>query len=485
MHKLPRASWFGWRWLVVLQVGFAGCCLLLGADPAGAGEHSSPVPGEKQEISRTNSRVESTAVQAVAPPTTSTQKAAGEVPAPAGVGEGRNSTLKLLESADLILHSSNLVQSARPEGLDDRKVAGQRQLDEARLSRQDKNFPRAIAGFSALLAAAETPEEIRRTALIEMALATQQSGEMFKALQVFTQFVQTYPEDASVPEVLLRQGLIYRDMGAYTNALNKFFAVLSSSLAVKFERIDYYQRLVLQAQTEIGDTYYLQGKHADAAYNYARLLRLDAPDLDKARLLYKNIQCLAALERQTEVVGQAEDYLKHYSGSVEEPEVRYQLATALKRLGRNQDAMQQVQQLLASQQTTASSKPELWAYWQQRTGNDIANQLYKEGDYTDALAVYQQLAGLDGSAAWRMPALYQVGLVFERLRQPAKAVEAYEGIIAREAELSTNAVNPNLLMLMDMAKWRKNYLSWQSRVETDARNLAPHPILTNVMATAQ
>jgi len=477
MQERPGKARFRWRRLILFAITFAGCFVLPRADSPGAGGQPGSAFGEKGETSP--------AAHAPTSAEPSSQKSAGGQPAPAGASEDVNSPLKSLESAESALRSSNLVHSAPTDSADERKIASQKHLDAARRWRQEKDIPRAVAELSELLEAPDTPEEIRRTALIEIALSAQQGGELLKALQVFSQFVQTYPEDPSVPEVLLRQGLIYRDVGAYTNALNKFFGVLSSSLAVKFERIDYYQRLVLQAQTEIGETYFLQGKHAEAAYNYARLLRLDAPDLDKARLRYKNIQCLAALERHTEVVGQAEDYLKHHAGSPEEAEVRYQLATALKRLGRNQEAMQQVLQLLASQQTNAAARPESWAYWQQRTGNDIANQLYKEGDYPNALAVYQQLAALDHSAAWQMPALYQVGLVLERLRQPAKAVEAYDAIITLETEVSTNRPSPNLALLVDMAKWRKNYLSWQTHLETSARDLATQSVATNVMAIAR
>lgn len=485
MQERLRKVWFRWCQRVLFSVALAGSFVLPRADSSGAGGQPSPAFGEKREASSAAHDPGSAAAHAPNPAEPTSQKVVGERPAPLGVKEDMNSPLKSLESAELVLRSSNLVHFARTSPADERKIDSQRQLDAARELRQAKDFPRAVTQFAALLEAPDTPEEIRRAALIEMALAVYQGGELLKALQVFSQFIQTYPDDPSVPEIMLRQGLIYRDLGAHTNALNKFFGVLSSSLAVKFERIEYYQSLVLQAQTEIGDTYYLQGKCAEAAYNYARLLRLDAPDLDKARLRYKSLQCLAALERYTEVVGQAQDYLKHHSGSPEEAEVRYQLATALKRLGRNQEAMQQVLELLASQQTKASAKPESWAYWQQRTGNDIANQLYKEGDYPNALAVYQQLAALDPSAAWQMPAFYQMGLVFERLRQPVKAAEAYQAIIVREPELSTNAPNPNLAMLVDMAKWRKNYLSWQSQVEIAARDLAPQPGGTNVMTIAR
>ena len=49
-------------------------------------------------------------------------------------------------------------------------------------------------------------------------------------------------------------------MGVNTLAISKFYSVMSTALKLKLDNIDYYKRLVLQAQTEIADTYYLEGK---------------------------------------------------------------------------------------------------------------------------------------------------------------------------------------------------------------------------------
>ena len=85
------------------------------------------------------------------------------------------------------------------------------------------------------------------------------------------------------------------------------------------------------------------------------------------------------------------------------PQVRFFLATAFKKLGHNNDSMKQVLLLLQAEQEDVETSPETWAYWQQRAGNEIANQLYKEGDYFSALQIYLSLADLNKSPAWQMP----------------------------------------------------------------------------------
>ena len=115
-------------------------------------------------------------------------------------------------------------------------------------------------------------------------------------------------------------------------------------------------------------------------------------------------------------------------------------------------------------QLNAKQNPQNWSYWQQRTGKEIASQLFKEEDFLHALEIYMGLFSLDSGAAWQLPLQYQIGLVYEHLDQPEKAAESYAAILAREKELTTNA-GPALKMVLEMAQWRKDFLSWQIKAE--------------------
>src|SRR5205823_2473171 len=95
----------------------------------------------------------------------------------------------------------------------------------------------------------ETGEEMKRLALLELANVTQEQGQLAKSQQILAQYLKRYPRDPGVPGVLLRQGLLYRQMGAPALALSKFYAVMTSALSLKEGSVDYYQRLVLHAQT--------------------------------------------------------------------------------------------------------------------------------------------------------------------------------------------------------------------------------------------
>jgi tetratricopeptide (TPR) repeat protein len=357
------------------------------------------------------------------------------------------------------------MRTTEGEGVEATLAGYRTQLEVARLSRHEQRFTDASSSLVSLLQSG-APEELKREGLLELALTTEDAGDLPRAQQILTQFTHRYADDPGVPEILLRQGLLYRKTGANSMALTKFYAVLTAALRLKADQLEHYQRLVLQAQTEIADTYYLQGQFGSAAEFFSRLLKLQSPALNRQRILYKLLRSQDFEKRDPEVISNGEAFLAQFPQAVERVEVQYLMAGALKRLGRNNEAAQHVFQLLQATQKNAAAQPSDWVYWQKRAGNDIANRMYEEGDYANALAIYSRLAQLDAAPAWKWQVRYQMGLIYERLAQSDKAYEAYDQILTAAKEHSTtDGLAPGLQMVMDMARWRKDFLAWQTRAE--------------------
>ncbi len=336
------------------------------------------------------------------------------------------------------------------------------QLDLARSMRREKDFSLATKTLAGIMEA-NVPMEFKRLALFELGLVACDAGQFLKAQQVFSQYIQLYADDPSVPDVLLRQGLMFRQMGVNTLAISKFYAVMSSSLKLKLDNLEYYKKLVEQAQIEIADTYYIQGKYAEAADFFGRLAKSKTLYSDQSSIHYKLVRSLSYLPDQADTISYSQKFLEQKPLSSEVPEVRFILASALKSLGRNQDSMKQVLLLLQSQEENVKRNPETWVYWQQKAGNSIASQLYREGDYINALEIYLSLADLDKSPAWQVPVWYQTGLIFEQLQQPEKAMEIFGRIEGRRKELTPATATQSLLSIFDMAKWRKDYVAWMEK----------------------
>jgi outer membrane protein assembly factor BamD (BamD/ComL family) len=350
------------------------------------------------------------------------------------------------------------------------------QLELAVQLRVEGNFTLATQSLLVLLQT-NAPPELQRRALLELARVSQDNNQWIKAQQIFAQYIHRYPDSGDVPQVLLWQGLLYRKMGVNGLAAAKFYAVMSSALKLKLDDIEYYKKLVLQAQIEIADTYYLEGKYQESSEFYGRILKTDTPGADPEQIQLKLVRSLSYLTNNPETIASAQMFLEQYTNSANTAEIRFLLASSLKNVGRIRDSMQQVLMLLQAQQDNSQKDPQTWVYWQQRAGNEIANQFYKEGDFLEALEIYRNLATVNKSAAWQVPVWYQVGLVYEQLQQWQKATDTYDAIATRQKEMSPTNTPPTLASLFDMAKWRKDYVVWLQKAS--AANLALVESATN------
>jgi TolA-binding protein len=352
-------------------------------------------------------------------------------------------------------------------------VKFQTALETARKLRETKDLKRAEHAFIQLLEG-RAPEEIKRVALLDLGGVMQEEKEFSKAQQLYSEYVRRYEKDPAVPEILLRQGYVYRQMGVPLLALSKFYAVISTCLNLKLDELEYYQKLVLRAQAEIAETYFLSGKYTEAADYLNRLLRLDNPDLERAEILFKLLKCYSSTGKNAELTASAHLFLEKYPDHTEAPEARFLLASALKKLGRNEEALQEIATLLQAEHDNSKSDPKQWLYWQQRAGNEIANQLYREGDLVNALQIYQLLADLNKSPEWQIPVWYQIGLVFENLKQHAKACDMYNKLIALQKESAQKTPSAALKQVAEMAAWRRECLRWDTTAQIANQQLQKH-----------
>lgn len=346
----------------------------------------------------------------------------------------------------------------------------QHEIETARQLRRNKDTANAEKMLVNLLES-DPPDQFKRAVLFELALVAQDENKLSRAQQIFAHYVQLYPQDPAVPEVLLRQGLLYREIGAFNMAIGKYYSVMNSALNLKLEQFDYYKRLVLQAQTEIAETYFLQGKFTEAADFFRRILKQKALDLNREQVHFKLIRCYAGLGKHTEIIAQVEKFIEEYPQSDDVPEARYMTATAYKALGRTREAHSEVMKLLKSQAESLTTNPQRWVYWQQRAGNDIANQLYTEGDYFNALELYTHLAALDDAPVWQVPLWYQIGMIYEKLNQPGKATDRYAAIASRGKMLLGTNSTPSVKTVVEMAQWRSEQIAWREKTDLEVQNL--------------
>ena len=74
----------------------------------------------------------------------------------------------------------------------------------------------------------------------------------------------------------------------------------------------------------------------------------------------------------------------------------------------------------------------------------------------------------DQEPAWRLPALYQSGLCYERLRQYDRAREDYQKVAdACAAPPAKNQPAPGFDDVSRMASWRLQQLAWMEKLDVE------------------
>lgn len=305
--------------------------------------------------------------------------------------------------------------------------------------------------------------DVRRLALIELAGLAEGNNRPTQALDFLAEYVERYPEDEIIPEILLRQAYVYRSMGTLNMAISKLYLVMTAALKIKSDNLEYFERVVLTAQTEIAETYFMDRKYEEAAEMYSRLLNDPDDELNVEVVRAKLIRSLSRSDDHATVEREARQFLQDHAVSKYQAEVRYLLALAHKGLGEKQEALRELLLLLEAVEVAPADLASQWKSWKMAAGNEIGNQLFLEGDYTHAEQVYRGLVNLDEAPEWRLALQYQIGLCLERNLQPEKAIEAYDQLI-KFAETHEPDLAYNLKMVVSMARFRHAIITWTESI---------------------
>jgi TolA-binding protein len=323
------------------------------------------------------------------------------------------------------------------------------------------DYAAAEIAIRQVLDAPEAGPTETKTALLELARMHRRQGALTKAAAIYERYLKDYSGDERVPDALLELGRTLRDLGVYKMAVTCFYNVINSTLKLPAdEGFDHYQVLAKTAQFEIAETHFQAGEFAEANKFYTRLRLLDLAPSDRARAHFKAGYALRLQGDLEGAVATLRSYIAQWPDDENIPEARYLLAITLRELKRPQEAFAATLELLRTEKSRVATDPKRWAYWQRRTGNQLANDFFESGDTLNAHAIYAGLLELSPEPSWRLPITYQLALCYERLGITDRARLSYKSIV--------DSVGPNppadLAELARMAAWRIEHLEWRERV---------------------
>jgi len=330
-----------------------------------------------------------------------------------------------------------------------------------------KDYDAATIAYHQVLRGRGVPDNDLKTALLGLARTHRRQGALTKAAALYEKFLKEYPEDPRTPDALLDLGRTLRGLGTYNLAITRFYSVINSTLKLSGGGFDHYQLLAKTAQFEIAETHFQSGNFPEAVKFFTRLRLLDLAPADQARAHFKSAYAQHLQGLNEPAVTNLNSFLEQWPNDENAPEARYLLAISLRELGRSQESFTVTLDLLRTTQSTMADDPKRWAYWQLRTGNQLANDFFATGNILNAHAIYSGLAELSADPAWRLPILYQVSLCLERLGLSDRAAETYRSIV----EAGKSATNTELNELARMATWRLEHIDWNIQTNREVAGL--------------
>lgn len=335
------------------------------------------------------------------------------------------------------------------------------------------DFVMAEKYFAAALGVpVEVPE--KEQVLFEMAELYRKEKLLPKAAAIYERLIEEFKESRRLPTVYMELGDLYREMGGLQVAISKYYMVLNSSLNISIDQVEKARELSLRAKLEIAETHAELLEYSESYRHYELLSKLELKPVDRMRVHYRMCNLLYELGRYQPAVNKLKEFLDTYKMSAHTPEIRYLLAKSYEKLNRKPEALREVVHILQRQSSPDTAHEGTADYWRQRTGNELANEFYQKRDYRSALTIYQSLAKYNSSPEWRWPAIHQIGLCFERLGLPDKAIMAYEEILSPEGgQEEEESLSSGMKTLREMAKWRLEHLNWEGDLVARLKVLGP------------
>lgn len=349
-------------------------------------------------------------------------------------------------------------------------VDGLLKLADSLASRAD--FEAAEIAYFQLLKSPATPDHTLKTALLGLAGLYRKQGALTKAVAVFERYLKDHAQDERAPEALLELGRTLRQLGLHKTAISRFYSVLNSTLKVSGANFEHYQQLAKTAQFEIAQTHFEAGEFAEAYKFFTRLRLLDLAPADRARTHFMSAYAQRLQGNHDAAAASLRAFIEHSPADENAPEARYLLAITLRDLGRTEEALATTLDLLRTEQAKMSESPKRWSYWQRRTGNQLANDFFSQGDTFHALAIYRGLLALAPEPGWRLPLLYQIALCEERLGAIDRARQSHQQVV----EHAGSENQPDLVELAQLSRWRLEHLGWREGIERQITSqLSPRP----------
>jgi tol-pal system protein YbgF len=273
-----------------------------------------------------------------------------------------------------------------------------------------KNFDKAIATYQQVLR--EYPQEnLASNARFRIGWVHYKAGYSSQAIRELSELVRKHPDHSIAAEAHYWLGMAYLSDKQLDEARAQFERVLA-----QWPSSDVSSQAVLR----LGDTFYNQGKFAQAVDAYARLTTPGTADVHTSDAEYGIILSLYQLRRLNEYTTRARAFIARYPTNPLSVTVLYQLAELYEAENRPKLALDTLQEVISR-----FDRSELVESAHLRRAEIFARQ----GDWPASLTEAQQAQAVARSDIVKSDALYAVARAQQELKLYPAAAESYRRLV--------------------------------------------------------
>ena len=329
---------------------------------------------------------------------------------------------------------------------------------EAQLNASAGNFDSAEKFYFKILNHGEIEDTERQEIFLEMVDLYKKQNNEIKMIAIYETYLGLYPKDSRIPMIHVALGDLYRELGSFKIAKEHYYGVINLALNIDDSKIDEYRKNSVIAKLRIAETCLMLGDYAEAANKYTDLKKLDyLPPKEHAVVMFQVGFLAHKMGDDPKAIALLSEFIETYPRDDHVPEAHFLIAECYRSLDQPENAVQEIFTLLSKSHKRARIDEVTWIFWKKRAGNQIANAFYRDGDYFNALRLYQGITPLDSSPDWQWEVVYQIGLCFERLSLYDKAKDAYAWIVKGESDgekIPEDQLSRRSKELQEMAQWR-------------------------------
>ena len=398
----------------------------------------------------------------------------------AGISDAQRSVNDLLGAP--LINNPNSSIATENASFSGETVYSKQQNEKARLKSKElgatQNSEDAKAVIREVLGLDASPSvktDFRKASLLQLASHSEQKEAYEESQKYLSEYLQRYPDDALIPVVLLRQGDLFRKMGAYDLERQKYYDVIKSAPKVKLDGrfgLDYVKKIAFLARSQIADSFYEEAdklpshrardKYASASEMYGRLANAELAD--KRVITLKLVRSLYKQGDHDGAVRAGSSYFRNFENGSErdEDEVKYLVLDSARR------GAATAQDYLAGYRDWFESPPGDGAdgaalKWRFKAARDLAGELFNQGKYAESLEFYRTLADLLSGTVTRPEEYLYLMLDIKRVLSTAGALEAD----ATPGPEISNLIEPMLLDIQERANSSSVRLSLMNAVSSD------------------